>query len=61
MKLYQYYSNQLYQKEKLDFGTIKEASEGLGFSEHGLGKAYPQVGIELVNISYIYIYIRYNP
>ena len=22
------------------FGTIKEASEGLGFSEHGLGKAY---------------------
>ena len=22
------------------FGTIKEASEGLGFSERGLGKAY---------------------
>ena len=40
------------------FGTIKEASEGLGFSERGLGKAYPQVGIELVNISYIYV--RYN-
>ena len=40
MNLHQYYSNQLHQKEKLDFETIKEASEGLGFSEHGQGKAY---------------------
>ena len=37
---YQYYSNQLHQKKKLDFLKIKEASEGLGFSEHVLGKAY---------------------
>ena len=36
------YSNQLHQKEgKVRFfETIKEASEGLGFSERGLGKAY---------------------
>ena len=38
---YQYYSNQLHQKKKLDiFETINEASKGLGFSEHGIGKAY---------------------
>ena len=31
----------------------QEASEGLGFSDRGLGKVITQVGIELVNISYI--------
>ena len=28
------------ERELRFFGTIQEASEGLGFSEHGLGKAY---------------------